>query len=233
LGAAVAIVLGWESWFFGISGTAFLFALGTVLIVYQIGSEGNRINTQILLLAGIALSFLLSALVSLLLVMKRDKIEKIVFWTLGGFNAASWNYVLGLLPVVVLGVGVVLYFSRSLNILMMGSESAPTLGVNTGFVVRVLLVVCSLMVSCVVSTSGVIGFAGLIVPHLVRLLTGPDNRLVVPFSMFSGAVFLVISDTLARNLISPGELPIGSITAFFGVPYFLFLLYKSRQQISI
>lgn len=230
LGASLAIVMGWQGNYFGISGSAFVFALATVVMVYQISTVGKRINTQVLLLAGIAMSFLMSALVSLLLVIHRDKIERILFWTLGGFNAANWEQILTLLPVVVIGILVIYFYSRNLNIMSLGYESAPTLGVNAALTTRVILVVSSFMIASVVANSGVIGFVGLIVPHLVRILLGPDNRVLIPVSIIVGAIFLMISDTLARNLLMPAELPVGSITALFGVPYFLFLLYKSRQN---
>jgi iron complex transport system permease protein len=184
-----------------------------------------------LLLAGIAMSFLMSAMVSLLLVIHRDKIEKILFWTLGGFNIASWEQIMTLLPVVIIGIAVIYFYARNLNIMSLGYESAPTLGVNAATTTRVILVASSLMIASVVANSGVIGFVGLIIPHLVRILTGSDNRTLIPISIITGAIFLMISDTLARNLLPPAELPVGSITALFGVPYFLFLLFKSRQTV--
>lgn len=231
LGAALAIILGWEGNYLGISGAAFVFAMATIIMVYQIGSVGKRLNAQTLLLAGIAMSFLMSAMVSLLLVIHRDKIEKILFWTLGGFNIASWEQIIALLPVVVIGIAVIYFYARNLNIMSLGYESAPTLGVNTATTTRIIMLASSLMIASVVANSGIIGFVGLIVPHLVRILTGPDNRTLIPISTITGAIFLMISDALARNLLTPAELPVGSITALFGVPYFLFLLYKSRQTV--
>jgi iron complex transport system permease protein len=232
LGAALAIVLGWEGSYLGISGSAFVFALATIMVVYQVGSAGKQLNTQVLLLAGIAMSYLMSALVSILLVIHRDKIEKILFWTLGGFNVASWQQITALLPIVVAGISVIYFYARNLNIMSLGYESAPTLGVNAASTTRVILITSSFMISSVVAHSGVIGFVGLIIPHLVRIILGPDNRILIPVSIITGAIFLMISDTLARNLLTPSELPVGSITALFGVPYFLFLLYKSRQTVQ-
>jgi iron complex transport system permease protein len=231
LGATLAIVLGFEAGMLGTTGFAFLFALATVLVVYYLAFSGSRLDNQVLLLSGISLSFLMSALVSLMMVIHREMIEKIIFWTLGGFNIASWEHVVWLLPIVFIGISVIYFFSRNLNIMLLGADAAPTLGVNPARTTRIILVVCSLMVASVVANSGVIGFAGLIVPHFVRLFTGSDNRVVIPVSIFTGAIFLIISDTLARTLVSPSELPVGSITALFGVPYFLFLLYKSRQKV--
>lgn len=231
LGATLAIVFGFEASRLGTTGFAFFFALVTVFIVYRLASSASRINAQVLLLSGIALSFMMSAMVSLLMVVHREMMEKIVFWNLGGFNVASWEQVHLLLPVVIVGMTVIFIFSRHLNIMLIGSDAAPTLGVNPARTTRLVLVVSSFMVASVVANSGVIGFVGLIIPHLVRIITGPDNRVVIPVSVFVGAIFLVISDTLARTLVAPAELPVGSITALFGVPYFLFLLYRTRQKV--
>jgi iron complex transport system permease protein len=231
LGAALAIVLGLDSYFLGISGMAFVFAIGVLMLVFFISSRSGQIRSQVLLLAGIAVSFMSSAIVSLLLVLNREKIERILFWTLGGLNAANWSQLYYIIPLVITGTFILFYYSRSLNLISMGSETAQSLGVNTHATTLVVLITSSLVVSVIVANTGVIGFAGLIIPHIVRLITGPDNRLVIPLSVVAGAIFLMISDTIARVIIPPSELPVGSITALFGVPYFLFLLYQSQKKL--
>jgi iron complex transport system permease protein len=231
LGAAIAIVLGLDGSFLGISGFAFLFAIAVLLIVFFIASRSGHIRSQILLLAGIALSFMSAAMVSLILVLNREKIERILFWTLGGLNSANWQQIYWIIPLVIAGIFILYYYSRHLNLMSMGNETAQSLGVNIQRTTLTILITSSLLVSVIVANTGVIGFAGLIIPHIVKLITGPDNRLVIPFSIFAGAIFLMVSDTIARVVMPPSELPVGSITALFGVPYFLFLLYQSQKKL--
>jgi iron complex transport system permease protein len=231
LGAAIAIVMGLDGNFLGISGFAFLFAIGALLLVFFIASRSGHTRSQVLLLAGIAVSFMSSAIVSLILVLNREKIERILFWTLGGLNSASWAQLYWIIPLVIAGTFILFYYSRHLNLMSMGNETAQSLGVNTQRTTLLILITSSLMVSVIVANTGVIGFAGLIIPHIIRLITGPDNRLVIPLSVIAGAIFLMVSDTLARIVMPPSELPVGSITALFGVPYFLFLLYQSQKKL--
>lgn len=231
LGAAIAIVMGLDNSFIGISGLAFLFAIAVLLLVFFIASGSGHMRAQILLLAGVAVSFMSSAIVSMLLVLNREKIERILFWTMGGLNSANWSQLTGIIPIVLVGTFVLFYFSRHLNLMSMGNETAKSLGVNTQRTTLILLITSSLMISVIVANTGVIGFVGLLIPHIIRLITGPDNRLVIPLSIVAGAIFLMISDTLARVIIAPSELPVGSITALFGVPYFLFLLYQSQKKL--
>ena len=172
-----------------------------------------------------------SAIVSLILVLNREKIERILFWTLGGLNGANWQQLYWIIPLVLAGTFILFYYARHLNLMSMGNETAQSLGVNIQKTTLIVLITSSLMVSVIVANTGVIGFAGLIIPHIIRLITGPDNRLVIPFSIVAGAIFLMVSDTIAKVVIPPSELPVGSITAMFGVPYFLFLLYQSQKKI--
>ena len=156
--------------------------------------------------------------------------DSIIFWTMGSFASASWMDVGIVAPVVVAGVCVVLYYSRDLNLLLAGSETARSLGVEVERVKRVLLLSTTLMVAFCVATCGVIGFVGLVVPHCVRLVMGPDNRRVVPCAIFAGGLFLLLCDTLARTVLMPSELPVGSLTALVGAPLFIYLLYKNKKQ---
>ncbi len=231
LGAALAIVLGLEASVLGVTGMAFVFAIATLGIVFLIASRTGKVSSQVLLLAGVAMSFLSLALVSMLIFLNRDKVEQIVFWTLGGLNAADWNRIVLLTPIVIAGILVLFYHARHLNVMLMGTDTAKSLGINTGRTTIWVLLVSSFMVAIIVAHTGVIGFVGLIIPHIVRLLTGPDNRKIIPLSVAAGAIFLMIADTIARTLLAPSELPVGSITALFGVPYFLFLLYQSQKTI--
>lgn len=230
LGAALAIVAGLESTVLGITGMAFLFSIGSLALVFTIASRTGKISSNVLLLAGVAMSFLSTAVVSLLLFLHRDKVEQIVFWTLGGLNAANWNQIQFLIPVVLAGSAVIFYYAQHLNIMLLGADTAKNLGIQTNRTILWVMLASSFMVAVVVSNTGVIGFVGLIIPHIIRFITGPDNRKIIPLSVIAGAIFLMISDTVARTLASPSELPVGSITALAGVPYFLFLLYQSQKR---
>ena len=231
LGAAIAILLGLEAWLFGVGGLALITGLLTIVLIFKIASIGNRMHTTTLLLTGVCLTFLISAVLSLLMALHHDKMESIIFWTMGSFAASSWIDVAIVLPVSLIGIAVVLYYARDLNLLLAGSETAQSLGVEVEQVRRRLLFVTTLMVAFCVSSCGVIGFVGLVVPHCVRLVAGADNRRIVPYSIFVGALFLLLCDTLARTLIPPNELPVGSLTALVGAPMFIYLLYKSKRRL--
>lgn len=230
VGAAVAILLGLEAYMLGVGASALVTGLLTVVAIYRIASIGNRMHTTTLLLTGVCITFLMSAVISFLMVLRQDKMDSIIFWTMGSFASASWLDVAVVAPVVVAGVCVVLFYCRDLNLLLAGSETAKSLGVEVERVKRVLLLSTTLMVAFCVATCGVIGFVGLVVPHCVRLVMGPDNRRVVPCAIFAGGLFLLLCDTLARTVLMPAELPVGSLTALVGAPLFIYLLYKNKKQ---
>lgn len=231
LGAAVAIIAGLQFYLWGIGAFALATALLTVLLIYRIASIGNRLHTTTLLLTGVCITFLITALISFLMVLHQDKMESIIFWTMGSFASASWLDVALLAPVALVGIAVVIYHSKDLNLLLAGSETAQSLGVEVEKVKRTILFFTTLMVAFAVSTCGVIGFVGLVVPHGIRLVTGADNRKVVPYSIFVGGLFLLICDTLSRTLLPPSELPVGSLTALVGAPLFIYLLYKNKKSL--
>lgn len=230
LGAAIAIILGLHSYLWGVGGMALMAGLLTMLLIYKIASIGNRMHTTTLLLTGTCFTFLAGAVISFLMVLNQDKMESIVFWTMGSLGSASWNDVGILAPVVLLGTLCVLFYSKDLNLLLAGSETAKSLGVEVEKVKRILLFATTMMVAFAVSSCGVIGFVGLIVPHAVRLLTGPDNRRVIPYSIVAGGLLLLLCDTLARTLMQPAELPVGALTAIIGAPVFIILLYKNKKR---
>ncbi len=230
LGAAGAILLGLQAYLWGVGACALAAALLTMWLIYRIAALGNRMHTSTLLLTGVCLTFLISAVISFLTVLRQDKMESIIFWTMGSFATASWTDLLIVTPVTLAGIFVVLYYSKDLNLLLGGSEDAQSLGVDVERVRRRLLFFTTLMVAFVVSCCGVIGFVGLIVPHIIRLVTGPDNRKVIPYSIFGGGLFMLLCDTLARTLLQPAELPVGSFTALMGAPLFIYLLYKNKKS---
>lgn len=231
LGAALAILCGLQAYLWGIGLCALATALATVLIIYKIASIGNRMHTTTLLLTGVCLTFLITAVISFLMVLHQDRMDAIIFWTMGSFASASWLDVALVAPVVTIGVAVVLAHAKDLNLLLAGSETAQSLGLDVERVKRLLLLFTTLMVAVAVAACGVIGFVGLVVPHCIRLLVGHDNRRVVPLSILLGALFLLLCDTLARTLLAPAELPVGSITALLGAPLFIYLLYKQKKTL--
>lgn len=231
LGAAIAIILGLNHHLWGIGGCALLSALLTVWVLYRIASMGNRLHTTTLLLTGVCITFLITSIISFLMVLNQDKMESIIFWTMGSFASASWLDVAFVAPLTLIGIVVVLLHGRDLNLLLAGSETARSLGVDVEKVKKILLFVTTLMVAFAVSTCGVIGFVGLVVPHCVRLVLGSDNRKVLPYACIVGALFLLLCDTLSRTVLQPNELPVGSLTSLVGAPLFIYLLYKDKKKL--
>ena len=234
LGAAIAITLGLDYAFKGLGAItvfAFIGAIATIICVYNIARIGNKVPPITLILAGIAISFMLSSLVSLIMVFNRTKIERIVFWTMGSMSTASWNQVLMLLPIVIITIAIIIAFSRDLNVISTGEETAKSLGIEVERLKKIMIVICSILVAASVAVSGVIGFVGLIIPHSVRLLTGSDHRITIPFSAVGGAAFMIICDTLARSVVPPTEIPVGAITSVVGAPYFIYLLSKNKKKV--
>lgn len=234
LGAAIAITLGISGSFLGFGAVAvmaFAGSLITAFLVYNIARVGNRTPTVTLLLAGVTVSFFLSSIISLIMVFNYKQVDKIVFWMMGSFSASSFKQVILLIPFIFIGLIIILSFSRDLNIMLTGDDTANSLGIEAEVVKKVILAVSSAVVAACVSVSGVIGFVGLIVPHIIRMLVGPNHRILIPFSAVSGAIFMIVCDTLARSLASPSEIPVGAITSFIGAPYFIYLLMKSKKKV--
>jgi iron complex transport system permease protein len=229
VGAAIAIVSGISA-SFGISMSAFTGAMAAILVIYLFGFNSRRFDQRTLLLTGIAMSMMFSSIVSLLIAMNRDNVEGIIFWTMGGFNAASWQQVVSTGIPVFVGLVFLVIWSGRLNILSMGNDTAYSLGIPVKLTTFLVLFISALMVAFVVSASGVIGFAGLIIPHISRLLLGSDNRILIPFSALAGGWFVMVCDTLARTIAIPVELPVGCVTACIGAPYFIWMLLRKKQS---
>lgn len=208
---------------------AFVGSLGTTLLVYSIARVGNKIPTLTLLLAGIAVSFLFTSLTTAIMLLSRDQLDKIFYWTTGSMSAANWNKVYILFPIIIISTFVLQLFARDMNTMLLGDETARSLGTDVEKTKKALLVVNALVIASCVAFSGIIGFVGLIIPHMTRIFTGPDHRKLIPICSLLGSIFLIICDTLARNIIPPTELPVGMITALFGAPYFIYLLYKNKK----
>ena len=233
LGASLVIVLGVDYTFLGVSTipiVAFITATMSLLIIYNISRIGSRVPVMTLLLSGIAIGIFFSAIVSFLHIIAGEKLHALVFWLMGGFSYAEWKDVQIMLPFICIGFIIVYLFARDLNILQLSEEEAAGLGVEVEKVKRNLIICGSLLTAAAVSISGLIGFVGLIIPHIVRMLIGPDHRILLPSVLIVGAFFLVTCDTIARVVFPPAELPVGIITAFSGVPFFIYLLRKAKGK---
>lgn len=234
LGATIAIItkLDFEiAGFSGISAAAFLGALIAVTFVYNIGRIKNQVPVTTLLLAGVAVGQFLTAVMSFLMVIFNKDMTKIIYWTLGSLAGKGWTPVTALAIPVLLGILLLSYFSRDINIMLTGEESAKSLGVNVERTKLYVLLIGTFLTSTVVSVSGIIGFVGLIIPHMARLITGPDHRILLPISAIGGGIFMIFADTVARIAISPVEIPVGIITALFGGPFFIFLLRSKKKSL--
>lgn len=206
---------------------AFAGAVGTLAVVLFLASGDRRLSSTSLILAGVIVAAILSAAIGFLKFLADEQVGLIIFWLMGSLAGASWPNILLLAPAALLGTLAAVFYSRDLNIMATGDRAATSLGVNTIRVRLVLLTVASLMTALAVSVSGIIGFVGLIVPHMLRHLVGPDNRLLIPLAFFAGGLLLLIADTLTRAVL-PAEVPIGVLTALLGGPFFC-ILFKRRQ----
>jgi len=207
---------------------AFAAALATIYLVVSLSRIGHGTGGATLLLSGIAVSTFLSAILSFVMLRSHQKLSGIVFWMMGDFSLISWNEVIVSSPAIIVGTLLMYLYSKELNAIIMGRETAEHLGVNTQRVFGIILACGSLVTAAAVAVSGIVGFVGLMVPHITRMFVGPDNKVLVPFSALTGAIFLVFADALSRTLIQPAEIPIGIITALFGGPFFLYILRTSK-----
>lgn len=232
LGATIAII--WKPLpSFGIYGVpllAFIGASVAAFLVYRLATFGGRTGGASLLLSGVAVGSTLTAIMSFLMVATEYDLRTVVVWLMGGFTTASWNKVYIALPVVAVGFVFMLLMSRRMNLLLMGEERARELGVDSQRTRRNLMVVAALTTAAAVAFSGLIGFVGLMVPHIMRLVVGPDHRRLLPASALFGALLLLVADTVARTALAPAEIPVGIITAAAGGPFFLYLL-RARKGV--
>ncbi len=212
---------------------AFVTCLATMFIVYGIAHVGGSSHTETLLLTGIAVSAMMSAVVSFLTFIAGDKMEDIVFWGMGSLERAEWADIAVITPMVAAGIAVMACYSKSLNAIMIGDSHAMDLGIEVGKTRLILLLASTLVTAAAVAFVGAIGFVGLIIPHIFRIILGPDNRLLLPMSAFGGAAFLILCDYLA-HMVTPGYgvLPIGVLTALVGAPYFIYLLRRRRNEVG-
>ncbi|MFC3999567.1 FecCD family ABC transporter permease, partial [Nocardiopsis sediminis] len=209
---------------------AFIGALAGVAAAYSLGSAAGRGGTAALVLAGVAVSSFLSAAQTLVQATRTEELQRIYSWVLGGLGRGGWDDVWSIAPYAAVSVLALLACGYLLDLLALGDEKAQSLGLNATAVRLVVIAAASLATAAAVSVSGLIGFVGIVVPHIVRRLVGSGYRLILPMSLVTGAAFLVLVDALARTAIAPAELPLGVVTAFLGAPFFLMILRATRHR---
>ena len=212
---------------------AFVMCFLTMLLVYTMSRVGGTVRTETLILSGVAVSSLLSAVVSFLTFISGDKLEGIVFWTMGSLGNATWEEIVFVAPIILVCCVLLITYAKSLNAMMLGDIHAMDLGIDVKNTRLVVLVISTAIVATAVAFVGVIGFVGLVIPHMLRIVLGPDNKVIMPMGMVAGGSFLIICDYLS-HVVAPqfGVLPIGVVTALIGAPVFIFLLLRRKKEVG-
>jgi iron complex transport system permease protein len=232
VGAIIAILMGLSTLSIGLPLASFIGALLTIFIVFNFGKQDGKIHPNTLLLAGVIIGSFLSALIMFFIsISQKEELHTIIFWLMGDFSFSNTQAILIISPYIFLGFLFLYLRARQLNLILSGEESALQMGVDVERLKLISYLLASLITAASVSVCGLIGFVGLIVPHSVRLIFGPDHRLLLPSAALIGASFLIASDTFARTLLAPTELPVGVITAAFGGPFFIYLL-RTRKVVK-
>ena len=234
LGATLALVFNLPNTYLGLSAVAvaaFVGALLTVGVVVLSAQVGRTMPVSTTLLAGVAIGSFAAAITTLIMLRSPDGLRRSFNWLLGGYTGGGWQSVLIIVPYLVVGLAAVQLNARALNVLQLDEEQARQLGINVERVKFTLVIAATLMTAAVVAFGGLIGFVGLIVPHSLRLLSGPDYRRLIPLSAIGGAAFLILADLIARTIVAPAELPVGVVTAIAGAPFFIFLLRRLKRSV--
>jgi len=221
-GAVLSFVIGVGFW--GSQAFAFLGALTVIFLVFLFGKRFGELDPNVLILSGVMVGAFFSAVILILVTMLNDSLRTAVFWLMGNLSIADSSVAYYVLPISVI-ISLLLSFNgQKYNVLSLGNATAQQLGINTILLKRLTYLSASLLVGVLVSVTGIIGFVGLLIPHVCRLIFGSDNRIIIPSSFFIGGAYLVLADTIARTIISPAEIPAGAITACIGAPIFIYLL---------
>jgi iron complex transport system permease protein len=227
VGAIIAIVTGASAIPFGTPGLSFLGALVTIILVSGIARTNRELQSNTLLLAGVIVNAFFSAVIMFLVsVSSNAKLHSIMFWLMGDLSLVVGDDIPVIALFLIVGFAVIYMYARHLNLIVTGEETAMQLGVDVEKTKKILFLVASLVTAAAVSVSGIIGFVGLIIPHIMRMLLGSDHRLLLPSAALFGCSFLIVADTFARTIITPAELPVGVVTALCGAPYFIYLLRR-------
>ena len=234
LGVGIYIILGVSITFIGNLALPFIGFLSGLLTVIMVILFANRVDrgmsNNTIILSGMVFSLFASAMLTTISALNTHKIEAITMWQMGSFNMRGWSYLLVGLPFFIVGVSIVLRYSREMDILTFGEDGAKAIGVETEKVKKHLLFSTAVLTGSAVALSGTIGFIDLIVPHLVRKIFGSNHKVVIPMCILLGGSFMVLTDLVARTIISPSELPVGAITAIIGAPFFGYLYFSKRSR---
>ncbi len=230
-GAAIALILNIFGiilpFWFSVPAFAFIGAIATLLAVFSLASPDSRFSSNTLILSGVIISSILSAGIGFIKYLADEEVSIIIFWLMGSLVGKSWTDTVLVSSLFIPAFLVIMFFSRDLNIMSLGLRTADTLGVETEKTRKILLISASLVTAACVSVSGIIGFVGLIVPHLLRYIIGADNRTLLPACFLSGAMLLLFADTITRAIL-PSELPIGVLTSLIGGPFFCYIFRKKQ-----
>src|SRR5690625_118969 len=232
VGAAFIILFGLHTTLFGlwtIPIVAFCTALISLFIVLRLANVQGKYQLETIILSGVVVSAFLGSFVSLMVSLSDKVVNQIVFWLMGSLAMQGWTFTFVLVPYLIIGFIVLIAYSQHLNLFALGERQAAHLGINVNRTRLVILIVSTFITAAAVSIVGTIGFVGLVVPHLVRLIVGPDYRVIIPITAIVGSLYVLWADTLARTLLSPTEIPLGVVTAFLGAPFFGYLLRRSKH----
>ncbi|MGQ0568654.1 MAG: FecCD family ABC transporter permease [Armatimonadota bacterium] len=232
-GATLAITTGLAAGVAGLAATpllAFAGAVAATALVYVLARRGADAPVEDLLLAGVAVSAFLGAIITWLQLSGGESLQRVLFWLMGGLSGRGWSHLAMSAPLAAVGLAIAWLFGRDLNALLLGDEAARSMGIEVARTRRLLIGAGGMMAAAAVASAGLIGFVGLVVPHLLRLLVGPDHRRLIPAAALGGAVLLVLADTGARAILPATELPVGILTAALGAPFFLIVLLRERRR---
>jgi iron complex transport system permease protein len=234
VGAAFMILFSYQTLIglWTVPVVAFITGLFTVMAVFWLARTQGKMAVETLILAGVILQAFLGAIVSFMVSLSKNVVNEILFWLMGSLSMRDWDHSLMLLPFLIVSLPVIIASAQSLNLFVLGERQAAHLGVQVERTKLTVLIFSTLLTAAAVSVSGVIGFVGLVVPHLLRLIVGPDYRLLVPLSAIGGGIYVLWADTLARTVLSPKEIPLGVLTALIGAPFFAYLLKRRKAGLK-
>jgi len=227
LGATISIIFFNGS---NVSIFSLIISLFVTFIIYALSSRTFKFSNTSLILLGININYFLTAIISLLMILNKDKTDQILYWTMGSFIASSWSKVMISFLIILPSIFILSRCGKHLNAIACGEDFAKTVGINTSFMRKFLIILVSVITSIAVSFSGIIGFVGLMIPHFCKLLLGGNYKIIVPISSIMGAIFLVLCDTVSRTIIAPTEVPIGIITSIVGAPYLIYLIINRKKK---
>ena len=232
MGAGVIILYGLTIpvlGIFALPATGFIFGLATIILVVSFASRiDGQMENNTIILTGMVFSLFVTAVTTLMSAMARENIQRLIFWQMGSFSMKDWQVVAVLLPVIIVGITIVLCYNREMDIMTFGEEQARTIGVDLKRVKWILLITAAALTGGTIAFVGVIGFVDLVAPHIVRRIFGASHRYVIPVSAVFGGTFMVICDLAARTVATPGELPVGAVTAIIGAPFFAYIYFSRR-----